>query len=45
MNKQEDTEMFQVSTLQALALGYSRSVTDIEHLMPMETSALEPSKM
>ena len=33
MNKQEDTKMFQVSTLQALALGYSRSVTDIEHLM------------
>ena len=33
MYKQGDAKMFQVSTLQALALGYSRAVIDVDELM------------
>ena len=33
MNKKDDTKMFQVSTLQALALGYSRAVIKVGELM------------
>ncbi len=33
MYKNDDTKMFQVSTLQALALGYSRAVIDVDELM------------
>lgn len=33
MHKQCDAKMFQVSTLQALALGYSRAVIDVDELM------------
>ena len=33
MNKKDNTKMFQVSTLQALALGYSRAVINVAELM------------
>ena len=33
MNKKDDAKMFQVSTLQALALGYSRAVIKVGELM------------
>ena len=33
LNKKDDTKMFQVSTLQALALGYSRAVINVGELM------------
>lgn len=32
-NRQDEAKMYQVSTLQALALGYSRKVVEVKELM------------
>ena len=40
-----ENKMYQVSTLQALALGYSRAVITVEELIGEGTPDSEPLKM